>query len=77
MTIRKEIENDDKNNAKIKKNKNTFASQLTTENKEMLGLRTGFVTKDTQNQRQDRNNFKKNQKGKKFVDDEGNFPTLG
>jgi hypothetical protein len=49
MTIRKEIENDDKNNAKIKKNKNTFASQLTTENKEMLGLRTGFVTKDTQN----------------------------
>ena len=75
MTIKKEIANDDKKNVTLGKQSNMYSSQLKSENKEMLGLSTGFNAREVRqrdNKKQQNNNNKKNLN----VEDVNSFPTL-
>lgn len=80
MTTRKEMANDDKDNITIGGKKSSKYSALNTgDNKEMLGLSTGFVTKsDKYPQRDRRTDNRQNKKSKKNlnVEDANSFPTL-
>lgn len=80
MTTKKQTKADHEKQVENKKKPNTvnYQANMATENKEMLGLRTGFNTKDNQySQNQDRNNRNNKNKNKKLnVEDEKNFPGL-
>lgn len=81
MTIRKEIANDDQANRNFGgKKASKYSAMNTADNKEMLGLSTGFLTKSDKYpsapRKQENRPRKNNNKKSLNVEDANNFPTL-